>query len=316
MFSKEKAAAVKGIICLGVICFHLTFVIEGKPVFNSIFWNTGYLFVGIFFFISGYGMSISLQNNASGYSEKIIKSKIPKLLIPYLIIFIVYFMAFKCIGNSISLKQALISLINGHSIVENSWYVYAIIIFSLFMIFAWKAEKKEIRFWVLTVLVMMYCIVCWQLGLGKHWIYSCSGFVFGVYWAICENRNIIYKYPKMFFLISMIYMVAERLNFKTIKNEVVKAIVCGGGGCIAVSILMLLFINKFSGSYKFLNVCSKISYEIYLCHGLVILILCNSKWKVRPYPLLIVLTLIGSVAFAFIWNKCNKWIFERLSIGV
>ena len=60
LFPREKTTAIKGMVALGVICFHLTFTIESGNLFTKVFWNTGYLFVGIFFFISGYDIRFSI----------------------------------------------------------------------------------------------------------------------------------------------------------------------------------------------------------------------------------------------------------------
>lgn len=318
MFGKEVSCKLKGITAVFVVLFHLVFSITDMPIYNMLFHDVGYLCVGIFFFISGYGIALKLNTDRT-YLEIYVKEKIPKLLVPYLEIFFIYWIAFKIMRTpDMSVKRVLLSLINGHSIVEYSWYVYAVILFDLCLCLIYKIKNKG-KVGIVIFLLLLYWIVIYSLHVGDHWIRSCSTYVFGILCACYPYVTVwLFKHRKIAVILCTAELFCRMIGILPISSQ-------KGGGypihillswldCICLVIIIIIS-NRISKRNKgvLLIGLGKISYELYLIHGLVILMFRNTKWQLNPSWLMIVCTLVMSIVIAYIWHRFNIQVWKRIS---
>ena len=133
---------------LMALCVFFCHVFEG---FN----NWGFLFVGVFFFMSGYGMEISGKRYSS-----------LKRIIPYMLYFawfsLVYFLIFQVF------------------IYPSSWFL--IVYFCVMVIY-----RLISNIYGLLVAFFMFAIFLIGLGFEWGWMASYGGFMFGVFFA--RNRS-------------------------------------------------------------------------------------------------------------------------------
>ena len=68
VFNKDIVTVLKPFLAFGVMLFHL----HNQATFLHEFERWGPLIVGIFFFISGYGLTYSLKNNSNYIKSKLL----------------------------------------------------------------------------------------------------------------------------------------------------------------------------------------------------------------------------------------------------
>lgn len=315
MFGKEVSCKIKGITAIVVILFHLVFSISDMPVYNIIFHDVGYLCVGIFFFISGYGMALKL-NADKNYISIYIKDKVPRLLIPYLEIFFIYWIGFKIMKTpDMGVVRVLLSLVNGHSIVEYSWYVYAVILFDLCLCFIFMIKNNKVRIGIVIILLLSYCIVMYMQGMGDEWIRSCSAYVFGIFCACypCVTDWLI-RHRKVAVILCAAELFGRMIKIPQIES-VARVypihILFSWLDCICLCTIIIVISDRISKRKNIFTSLGEISYELYLIHGLVILMLRNTKWHLNPSWLMILCTLVLSVIIAYIWHRFNVQVWRR-----
>ena len=91
-FTLQQTKNIQGITCIFVILHHLVQQVSGYGVINkgpiTILNDTGIFFTAIFFFVSGYGLMISLETKPD-YLDKFLLKRLPTVLIPFWIVNII-----------------------------------------------------------------------------------------------------------------------------------------------------------------------------------------------------------------------------------
>lgn len=82
--NKENSKALKGILQVIIIIHHIS-QLSHNSVFLSKFTYFGVYSVGVFFFLSIYGMLKQLENNKKKYLKGFLKHRFTKILIPVII---------------------------------------------------------------------------------------------------------------------------------------------------------------------------------------------------------------------------------------
>ena len=90
-FEKENTDALKGICAVAIIFRHL--IGMSNDTITSQLFSNGFLYVGVFFLISGYGWSNSLKKGGTKY---ILVKRFVKLGIPFGIIFFLRLILYWC----------------------------------------------------------------------------------------------------------------------------------------------------------------------------------------------------------------------------
>lgn len=313
-FTKEKTRCLKGIAAIGVVLNHLSFEQNTLDIMNRIFYGLGPLFVAVFFFISGYGICKGLiEKGEREYCSYYLKNKLPKLLIPYFSLFFAYMLSYQIMGSKISIQYCFMSLINGHSIVRNSWYVYAIIYFDLLICFiAILFSKKWLRFLSIFMGLNFYVFMIYWKDLGGHWIASISAFLFGILCAYTPNifDFLVRHRKKICFSICILIIVLESTLDGVLNINITEFVwlILHWIKAISVSVICIYacYYIRFGKISKFLG---KISYELYLIHGFVISVFINEHWHIKNGLILLGLVLGTSLIAAYIWKKVNNFFY-------
>ena len=185
--SKETTNSLRAIFALTVVMHHLSQRVEGGFLFHC-FSFVGNLAVGVFFFISGYGLMKQHQINPE-YQRGFLRHRLPTVLIPYLAVSVLYLIVYHLTGNPYTVQKALFGLADG-SLVANAWYVVAIVIFYLVSYLAIKAGGKN-KYAVMAIVVLgelVYSICCFALGSGSWYFNSCLCFFLGIVWCMYRDQ--------------------------------------------------------------------------------------------------------------------------------
>lgn len=302
------------------------------------FYNHGYLFVGVFFFFSGFGVMQGLLHKPD-YLKTFFRHRFPSLLVPYYTMTALYLVVFFLSGFCPSINMFLYSLLpplavftKGSLIVPVAWYVVALLFFYTFFAVFFRCFRFSRAFLLTAVGVCLYCFVCKHFGKGIPWYGTTSLFLFGILFAKYESGiySFIFKrYSLLLLALLMLFPIAlfadEHVSLFAPLFEHKKVIkffthqfvtTC----FVAVVILCLYKVRLGSPIFRFLG---KISFELYLCHLIVIQVLDNSNlgasWKNSIFSLhwdsrvgVILVTIFVSIPLAFGMRRLNRAILGGL----
>ena len=125
--SVQQTKNLKGIFTLIVLFHHLAIFASVGDVYN-IFINSGYIAVGGFLFISGYGLMYQYMHKGRNYVKSFPKRRILTILIPSVVMVIAYFVL-KQYRYGYTLGALIYDFKRGASVISNGWYINAIIYF-------------------------------------------------------------------------------------------------------------------------------------------------------------------------------------------
>ena len=125
--SVQQTKNLKGIFTLIVLFHHLAIFASVGDVYN-IFINSGYIAVGGFLFISGYGLMYQYMHKGRNYVKSFPKRRILTILIPSVVMAIAYFVL-KQYRYGYTLGALIYDFKRGASVISNGWYINAIIYF-------------------------------------------------------------------------------------------------------------------------------------------------------------------------------------------
>lgn len=239
-FSLEVMTSLKGIMALFVLCHH----ISQKKLFQQthtipIFEFIGFLFVGIFFFCSGYGLYKSFSTKEN-YLANFPRKRILPIAISYFVMIAIYAVYYLIVGNNFTHTQWILKLSGLILINSQSWYVYVIILmyFAFYLIYKNEKLRKDGVFLLLVVALVQGALFIfnghfpWWLGAkdwwkngglwsapwwktplallfeGEWWVNSTVAFAFGVFIAEKEKAFIDWiknSYWTKLFLITLIF---------------------------------------------------------------------------------------------------------------
>lgn len=294
-FAVDKTNLLKFLMAYGIIFHHLSFQLK-TLTFLRPFNYVGFLFCGVFFFISGYGLYINKTKNKSYFDSY--SNRIKKLLLPFFISFVIYFMVKLIVGKNIAFNYNLLFTVN------YCWYVYEQLIFYLLFYLLFRNEKKYSNL-LLYIIVLIFVLVA-SNNLDNVWWKSSIAFPFGITFA--KNRKLIFNYiSNKYFLKEFLLFVSLFLILFIIKNvnniylisilyQFIVMIFC-----LLVCGILLLYKFKFSIRVNY-------SYELYLIHGLFIEYIPNINF-LKIFVVLFCST-VGAIVLSWIDKKISKKFFE------
>ena len=150
IITKNNSNTMKGIGALLILLHH---IIQYIPSISKYYVVTfGYSFVGIFFLISGYGITKSKRG---------LISRIIKIYSYFLLALILYLILFKIFNIPLSTEGFFKSLIGLYEVVNFSWYIFEIIIL-YFMYFIneklFKGNLISLFVMVLTMFLILFAL--------------------------------------------------------------------------------------------------------------------------------------------------------------
>ena len=140
-FSMDAMTCLKGVMALFVLFHHLS----QKKLFQethtiSVFEHIGFVFVGVFFFCSGYGLYKSFITKEN-YLKSFLKRRILPIVISYYVMIAIYAVYHIISGSSFTPVEWIFKLSGLVLINTQGWYVPVIILMYLSFYFIFKSDK-------------------------------------------------------------------------------------------------------------------------------------------------------------------------------
>lgn len=196
----HSTTCLKGLICIYVMLHNIGLDYEGNtPIMEVICEHTGGIGVGIFFFLSAFGIIRSYQIKGNRYLLKLIFVNCTRLfLIGFVINLLTYFVYFK---GQLETTDLLLKLFNldvfngGHRMNRHGWYIVTIIplylIFALIYFICSKLKNKNkfyIAGWILVCIPFLFELITIIVGEGGTYTREIICFSIGCVYAMYYDK--------------------------------------------------------------------------------------------------------------------------------
>lgn len=264
-FNKEESNALRGFWCLVIVLVHVPSAYQ-NPLQNVV-GSFAYVGVTFFFMTSAYGLQLSLRNHGIKALNGFWARRLPKLLIPCLLVNALGLFERFLAGDSVSWLR-LIRIDN--------WVIW--LMFCYFAFWGVNRFLKTSRMASdvsVSLIVVALSLASYFIGDASpiyHWPTEIWGFIWGI--ALARHRDTFKRIVLDKSLVSFLSAFAVSvvlgilyLKFKTVVfiGDYVIKITLG----LALIILMLVLDVIYKVSGRLNSYLGAISYEVYLAHGIV-----------------------------------------------
>lgn len=268
VFDQNETLPLRGGLAVCVLICHLCpYFSEENVLFND--WCTlGPVSVAAFFLLTGYGLGISYKNKGKSYLKGFFSKRMSRLLMPFLIMTLIFQVYVVC-NKEFSLYGMLVRPFPRH------WFIYALIIWyvAYYAVFNYFREIKKalLAIWLFTA---VYVAAFVMLHDNLYWVSIfplpiCLTYVFyeekvRVYFS--KHRFLILTAALLLLLVGVAYVLYSKLYHPL-----------PAWGPISYTYLPFYFIiltYVYGGwNNRFTNFLGTISYEFYIVHGFVVLLI-------------------------------------------
>lgn len=299
-YTAEKAQMAKAILPFFIIIHHCQY-------YDGLHWTKylGVFLVSIFFLMSGFGL-MHCYLTKQGYLDTFFKKRIPKVLIPVCLIYLVFIAVF-CIGMHRSLIEALWG--DQECGLRYTWFVWVLLAaYSLFYCIFRTNLANSRKIWLFSIITIGYFLIGLWMGIPRFLYASSIAFPLGLIWRYCEKSIISllseYKTLPVLILLGCLLLLAIGLRYSTLRLLVP----------VLTAFLFAFVVYRiptFNNS-KTITLLSSISYELFLCQGLAIgsasfLFAKSQTLLALPY------IFITDIILSYIFLKVSNYIFAIFS---
>ena len=274
-FEKQNTDQLRGMCALLIIAHHIATQKFGDGLFHQLGYISvisGYLLVGYFFLISGYGLEYGEIHTAKQKKHSLLL-RVVTICVPYMTISLLYWVYGQYVMEQIGLLDIVTSILKGDPIVKYSWYSAAIIIVYVFFEISKMNASKNCNLYVMTLLLMGYIMFGVVKNYSVYWYNAVLIVLVGI--LVARYKEQIYcwikRYDKASVIVSLIALGAGtvlQIKYGNNVGEVAKVLM-QQITLVAAVYLMMMVDYFFSLNSMFLKWVATFSYEIYLTHGLV-----------------------------------------------
>lgn len=306
----DQTKALKGICAIWIMLGHIGKSTALKALWIP--WKGSLLIVGVFFFISSYGLTYNLKEKGTDYFKGFLRKRILSIMVPA---YIVYLLSGLIIlfqnGGAVSARNIILYILFSEFWERTNWFVWEICIFYLlfYLLFQYLDEKKaSIVFLGIVILFEIWASL--YLKDNQPWYTSTMALPFGILYAQNENwfdkavrqRKLILVFASLL-MIAVTYFASKKIDdVYLVSNFILK-----NAGTIALIFVVLVVLAQCCIACKLTLWLGKISMEIYLLHLILITPFRTSIQSDVIYAVCVVaVTLILAVPLSFIDRKILK----------
>ncbi len=310
-FSKIQTNCLKGVCATYLLIHHICYEIKDLYIFFEPIKYMAFFIVGLFLFISGYGLMTNLLTKKN-YLNGWVKNKFPNLLFSYLVVTLFYIVIRYNIDD-IRITDLILDVIFART-VGPLWFMTVFFGLYILFYFIFKRFTIKIGIKVFFTLSIAYIFILAILNVPSVWFSSIIGFWFGLFYKYNEENfleRFKVKYWNKLFIVATLFCILfiGRLiiSYLGIDSELIHApfrnIIV-----IIFNCLILMLCLRFNFKPGIFNFLGNISYEIYLIHPFVLLLY---KDNLYMNSLNIIVVIIVSIIIAYILSELRKRIFKK-----
>lgn len=283
---KTNSHSIRAICSWGVVMCHVSNTVDCGIYFLPL-QAMGFLMVAMFFFFSGYGLMYSL-NHKNNYMQTFYKKRSVEFLIPYMISLLTYVLYYAIFWGEMDFSRLLTQFIDGNPVVRYSWFIFVLL--QLYIIFWFSfglIRNRKISYPVFYGL----CLAMAGNIFMPYWSPAIIAFIMGSFFAHKKKKvdKLAMKYSGI--LLSLSFVAFAVLTFFYIRRGDADTIVFKFFLSFAFVMLIVSALTRIQLDNAILRYLGKISYEVYLYHGLITIIL-NQIPTVFQNPMLYIVLVI------------------------
>ncbi len=300
-FNKDYTTNMKGLCCIIVIFVHIP--AEHGNVLQDAIGSFAYICVTLFFMFSAYGLSWSVKHK-NGYLSNFIRNRILVLLTPFLIIsLLMYICGFYTPSCAIN-------------------FVRVLLVFYIVFYLSYKFVRERYRDILICGFVLLYSLIGRIAGdtiglksIGLGWYTESLGFMYGIIFAnILERfkekteKNYVVKVGILTVMSGILGISYLKYKYVFFAGDYLLKII------LAISLILLLFTLTihFKVGNTLTKYLGKVSYEIFLLHPIVIILLNRANVELSS-GIYILFVFIGTIILATGLNKLDVYISKKIS---
>ena len=315
-YSKEYWNCLKGVFAIAIILHHLSQKITDGFLFRQ-FQEVGFLCVAAFFFISGYGLMKQYRVNQERYLKHFFRNRIMVILLQYVVISIAYWLIRSVLGDRRSIKEFVLSFLNGTPITPYSWYIIEIlmlyVIFYLACIFSKGSYRKLIA--QIGICLILFTIVSHAVGYYFYWYNTWGTFILGIVVASLQEKptridqiNYRYQICSLGLIFIILYVTAIHLKSASVVVQVLLYQVTS----ISFVGFLLLISKKVQVHNHSLKWLGERSFELYMLQGLPLLLFRSNLIYIENDFLFGILTLFTTIFLSYPYHEFNRFLARKL----
>lgn len=293
-FAPSETLPLRGILSILIIMTHLGPVIAEKwPIAMSWNWFGGPV-VACFFFLSGFGLSISLIKKGRAYLDGFLSKRFSKLLPPFILLTAIA-VCYNYFHYNETLGMMLRDLSVGITPLATSWYIYAILLYYFaFYIFAKQTGSVGKTGVLLIIFTVVYMVGLRFMGFGGWWVSSIPSFTMGYYAAIYQEqvRNVLLKHR--WICLGILSLLVISYFLADVRRNIFQPFLTT---MVALSVYVCM-LNYRLPTNRFLDKLGGVSYEIYLMQGLMFTFAMPESYYLRLIGIP-----LASIAGAFVLHR-------------
>lgn len=301
-FSVGKCLHLRGALAIAIVFNHLCLSGVGGIAF-SVFVHIGFLIVAVFFFISGYGL-VKSYGSKTVCVDGFLKKRTVKLLIPYLVVVLLYWLLYFIIGAPYSVGEMLLSFVNGAPIAQNSWYIIvSIVLYAAFWLAA-KLFKGNCKCVIASEFAIALAVSLATIAADYPHCWYISNFALplGMVYAVNEKKLLAWFNEAKRYLISFA-VLSLLLAASFVPLPITHSDVLYNVASILFSLFVAVLFMKLSIGNAVLGFLGRISLEIYLIHGAMMILLRSELVYIGSDALFTLAVLASSILAATLLNK-------------
>lgn len=341
--SLDRSKAIQGFAAVAIIVHHLAQELAQDAGAIGFFTELGVLFVGIFFFFSGYGLYTSLKTKEN-YLKGFLKKRLVTILVPFYMCILV-FTAAACICGTRFTPLQLLGVLSGWSLInQHMWYIVeiAILYFAFYIIYR-LIKNRTAATVVMGIFVIAMMAGSLMLAHGKdmsasgwfqgEWWYN-SSFLFVIGIIVSKHSEGLRRIARKAYVILLlglaallvllgpqtVYMLRRYSYWSEIPGEtraILDKLRCLSVQlpwiiCFVLFLLLIMMRVRFGNPVlKFLG---SISLELYLIHNLFLKGLHDGTiFNVRAPGMYCILTILMAIGLATVISGVDKYLIALIT---
>ena len=300
--SKENASILKGLLAVIIVCGHCrnNMTTLNNTMLGMALTASGYLSVGVFFFLSGYGIETQFMLRGKGYLQSFPYSRLFKIFTVYALAVVFYTAINFLLFGEFSVIDFFWSLFFGRTVLVYGWYFQAILLMYLLYYINKKVFKENSQWVGAIAAVALYA--CLSVLLSPQPMLYCSAalsFPVGVFLARREHFLCLHKVRKVLIctgigILFCITMLVGNLCIGPKPVWVLAKIISS----VLFDLLVVFVITGLSIRCSMLTWLGKISLEIYLVQEVPMRLFRSKYMHIANDWLYLVAVLLSAIVLA------------------
>lgn len=319
--SHDNTDCLKGIFAIFIVLHHLyqKTGFAHNSVAGTLLVSLGYLSVGVFFFLSGYGLMAQYGQKGKEYIRSFPRYRILPFYCQCLLLVALYSVFNICMGQPPSLRLLLQSLLFGNTVVAYGWYLQAILMMYVLFYFTFRFGKSDgVKIAAFTLSTGLYCLLCIKMQLNATWYISIFCLPFGVIWRYFQSRIDAWMQRPLQYGLSLAACGGIFLALLVLANSAQAAlpqvfrVLCQMLSAIFFVALVLLLIMKIPIHHAVTRALGRRSLEIYVSQGAALNLLRSNVICIQSGYVYTALVLLGIALFTSILHPLFGMMNKKL----